>query len=124
MPGLIDTHIHFYNVMAITDPASLDEFEKHERSERLMRFLQHGITTVKSVGDPTFSILATRAKIVSGELKGPRLLASGLGITGREGHEVNSVQHMLDLVHYLADMKVDAIKLLSEGACTWQRPAP
>lgn len=27
------------------------------------------------------------------------------------------MQQMRDLVHYLADQKVDAIKLLSEGAC-------
>lgn len=135
MPGLIDTHIHFYNVFAVSDPASMDKFEEKELPERLGLFLQHGVTTIKSVGDPTSGILATRAKIISGQVRGPRLLATGCGITGRNGHpastifsknpwararfagEVDSVQQMRDLVHYLADMKVDAIKLLSEGAC-------
>jgi len=135
MPGLIDAHIHFYNVMAISDPASMTTFEETEMPARLDDFLRHGVTTIKSVGDPTSGILRTRTRIAAGELRGPRLLATGAGITGRDGHpastifgknpwararfagEVDSVQQMRDLVHYMADMKVDAIKLLSEGAC-------
>lgn len=135
MPGLIDTHIHFYDVQAVYDPESMQAFEKNELPARLDLFLQHGITTIKSVGDPTGEILDTRAKIAAGTLGGPRLLATGCGITGRDGHpavtifgsnpwararftgEIGSVQQMRDLVHYLADRKVDAIKLLSEGAC-------
>jgi len=149
MPGLIDTHIHFYDVRAVSDPESMQAFEENELPGRLDLFLQHGITTIKSVGDPTGGILETRAKIAAGTLRGPRLLATGCGITGRNGHpaatvfsgnpwararftgEVDSVQQMRDLVHYLADRKVDAIKLLSEGACAghgspkyvWQNPA-
>lgn len=148
MPGLIDAHIHFYNVFAVSDPASMDAFEENELPGRLDSFLQYGVTTIKSVGDPTSGILRTRARIVSGELRGPRLLATGCGVTGREGHpastifsknpwararfagEVGTVQEMRDLIHYLADMKVDAIKILSEGACAchsdekyvWQIP--
>jgi imidazolonepropionase-like amidohydrolase len=135
MPGLTDTHIHFYDVFAVSDPESMQAFEENELPGRLDLFLQHGITTIKSVGDPTGGILETRAKIAAGTLRGPRLLVTGCGITGRDGHpaatvfggnpwararftgEVDSVQQMRDLVHYLADRKVDAIKLLSEGAC-------
>jgi imidazolonepropionase-like amidohydrolase len=135
MPGLIDTHLHFYDVLAVSDPESMQTFEENELPGRLDLFLQHGITTIKSVGDPTGGILETRAKIAAGTLRGPRLLATGCGITGRDGHpaitvfggnpwararftgEIDSVQQMRDLVHYLADRKVDAIKLLSEGAC-------
>jgi imidazolonepropionase-like amidohydrolase len=149
MPGLIDTHIHFYDVRAVSDQESMQAFEENELPGRLDLFLQHGITTIKSVGDPTGGILETRAKIAAGTLRGPRLLVTGCGITGRDGHpaatvfggnpwararftgEVDSVQQMRDLVHYLADRKVDAIKLLSEGACAghgspkyvWQNPA-
>ncbi|MGO8758065.1 MAG: amidohydrolase family protein [Terracidiphilus sp.] len=138
MPGLIDTHIHFYDVLAVSDPESMQTFEEKELPGRLDSFLQHGITTIKSVGDPTGEILETRAKIAAGTLRGPRLLATGCGITGRNGHpaatvfggnpwararytgEIDSVQQMRDLVHYLADRKVDAIKILSEGACACQ----
>lgn len=137
MPGLIDTHIHFYDVLAVHDLKSMQAFEENELPGRLGLFLQHGITTIKSVGDPTEEILETRAKIAAGTLRGPRLLATGCGITGRDGHpsatifggnswararftgEVDSVQQMCDLVHSLADRKVDAIKLLSEGASVY-----
>jgi imidazolonepropionase-like amidohydrolase len=135
MPGLIDTHIHFYDVFAVSDPESMRVFEENELPGRLGSFLQHGITTIKSVGDPTGGILDARAKVAAGTLRGPRLLATGCGITGQDGHpaatvfsgnpwararftsEIDSVQQMRDLVHHLADRTVDAIKLLSEGAC-------
>ncbi|MEU1788102.1 amidohydrolase family protein [Streptomyces sparsogenes] len=149
MPGLIDTHVHFYDVRAVSDPDSMRAFEENELPEKLGLFLDHGITTIKSVGDPTGGILDTRARIAAGTLRGPRLLATGCGITGRDGHpaatvfsdnpwarerftgEVDSVQQIRDLVHHLADRKVDAIKLLSEGACAhsggpkylWRNPA-
>ncbi|MER8073157.1 amidohydrolase family protein [Streptomyces sp. NPDC094034] len=149
MPGLIDTHIHFYDVRAVTDPQSMRAFEENELPGRLGLFLDHGVTTIKSVGDPTGGILGMRTEIAAGTLRGPRLLATGCGITGRDGHpaatvfrgnawarerftgEVDSVQQVRDLVHHLADRKVDAIKLLSEGACAhsggpkyrWRNPA-
>ncbi|MGW2951847.1 amidohydrolase family protein [Streptomyces eurythermus] len=149
MPGLTDTHVHLYDVHAVSGPDSLRAFEEHELPRKLGLFLDHGITTVKSVGDPTDGILDTRSKIASGALSGPRLLATGCGITGRDGHpattvfgdnpwarerftgEVDSVRQMRDPVHHLADREVDAIKLLSEGACAhsggprylWRNPA-
>ena len=149
LPGLIDTHVHVYDVHAVSDPASMREFEQDALPGLLESFLQHGITTVKSVGDPTGEILGTRAEIATGALRGPRLLVTGCGITGRDGHpastvfsgnpwararfaaEVDNVQQLRDLVHRLADRNVDAIKLLSEGACpkpgapryVWQNPA-
>ncbi|NSC21989.1 amidohydrolase family protein [Streptomyces albus subsp. chlorinus] len=149
VPGLIDTHIHFYDVHAVRDPQSMRAFEEEELPGRLGLFLDHGITTIKSVGDPTDGILKTRDALAAGALRGPRLLATGCGITGRDGHpaatvfsgnpwarerfaaEVGGVREMRDLVHHLADRKVDAIKLLSEGACAhsggpaylWRNPA-
>ncbi|MFF5471415.1 amidohydrolase family protein [Streptomyces achromogenes] len=149
MPGLIDTHVHVYDVRAVTGPDSMRAFEDSELPGRLALFLDHGVTTVKSVGDPTDGILDTRSKIAAGTLEGPRLPATGCGITGRDGHpattvfgdnpwarrrftgEVGSVRQMRDLVHHLADREVDGIKLLSEGACAhsggptylWRNPA-
>jgi imidazolonepropionase-like amidohydrolase len=148
MPGLIDTHIHFYDFRVVRDPLSLQAFVAHEVQPLLNHFLESGVTTVKSVGDPTTEILETRAAIAAGTLRGPRLLTTGNGLTGRDGHpastifggnpwfraratgEVDSPQMMRDIVHHLADRKVDAIKLLSEGGCTcqsaskyiWQNP--
>ncbi len=148
MPGMIDAHVHFYDVFGVTDPASMEHFEEKEVPGLLQLFLEHGVTTLKSVGDPTGGILDIRARIAAGTLRGPRMLVTGCGITGRDGHpastifrsnpwaraqatgEVETVQQMRDLVHFLADRKVDAIKLLSEGACAcsgtekyiWQIP--
>jgi imidazolonepropionase-like amidohydrolase len=149
MPGLIDTHVHFYDVRAVSGPVSMRAFEENELPGKLGLFLDHGVTTIKSVGDPTDGILQTRGRIAAGTLRGPRLLATGCGITGRDGHpaatvfggnpwarerftgEVDSVRQIRDLVHHLADRGVDAIKLLSEGACAhsggpayrWSNPA-
>ncbi len=148
MPGLIDTHLHFYDFIVVRDPDSLDAFVCNEVPGRLNLFLQHGVTTIKSVGDPTTEILETRARVAAGAVRGPRFLTTGCGITARDGHpastifggnswfraratgEVDNPQQMRDLVHHLADRNVDAIKLLSEGGChcpsspkyIWQNP--
>lgn len=134
-PGLIDTHVHFFDFMAVTDPVSLEQFLEAKAPELLQRFLDKGVTAIKSVGDPTDAVLDLRSRIATGRLCGPRLHVTGCGLTGREGHpastifrsnswfraraagEVESPQMMRDIIHHLADLKVDAIKLLSEGGC-------
>lgn len=148
MPGLIDTHMHLFDFVRITDEESMHDYLDNEVPAVLELFLQHGVTAVKSVGDPTTEILGVRAQIAAGSLRGPRLLVTGSSITGRDGHpistvfggnrfyseaavgEVDSPQSMRDLVHELADRNVDAIKLVSEGGCcrpgspsyVWQNP--
>lgn len=135
MPGLIDTHVHFFDFRVVTDPDTLEGFVRDAAPAVLDQLLQAGVTTIKSVGDPATEILALQARLAAGSLRGPQLLATGPGLTGRDGHpastifggnpwfraratgEVDSPRMMRDLVHHLADRKVDAIKLLSEGAC-------
>ncbi|MFE6356469.1 hypothetical protein ACFVOO_26830 [Streptomyces rochei] len=51
----------------------------------------HVFDGLKSVGDPTGGILDTRAGIAEGTLRGLRLLATGCGITGRDGHPAATV---------------------------------
>jgi imidazolonepropionase-like amidohydrolase len=135
LPGLIDTHVHFFDFRVVTDPESLDGFVRDTAPTLLHQFLESGVTMIKTVGDPTTEILEMRAKLAAGVLRGPQILTTGNGLTGRDGHpastifggnpwfraratgEVDSPQMMRDLVHHLADRKVDAIKLLSEGGC-------
>ncbi len=135
MPGIIDTHVHFFDFRVVTDPDTLDAFVQDAAPMVLDQFLNAGVTTIKSVGDPATEILALQARLAGGSLRGPQLLATGPGLTGKDGHpastifggnpwfraratgEVDSPRMMRDLVHHLADRKVDAIKLLSEGAC-------
>ena len=71
MPGLIDTHVHVYDVAAVRDSDSMQDFEERTLPGLLEDFLQHGVTTIKSVGDPTIEILKTRHGIASGALRGP-----------------------------------------------------
>jgi imidazolonepropionase-like amidohydrolase len=136
MPGLIDTHVHFFDFRVVRDPVSLQAFVETEAPSLLDNFLQNGVTTIKSVGDPTDAILKLRAGLADGALRGPRLSVTGNGLTGPDGHpastifggnpwfraraagEVDGAQEMRDIVHELADRKVDAIKLLSEGGCS------
>ncbi len=135
LPGLIDTHLHFFDFRTVTDPESLEEFVRDRAPALLRQFLESGVTMIKSVGDPTTEILEMRAKLASGVLRGPQMLVTGNGLTGQDGHpastifggnpwfraratgEVDSAEMMRDMVHHLADRKVDAIKLLSEGGC-------
>lgn len=149
LPGLIDTHLHLVNFGVVTSPETWETYESGELRASLDSFLQFGITTVKSVGDPTTEILEIRGRLASGALRGPRLLVTGSGITAMDGHpattifggnpwfrarstgEVETLQQMRDLVHHLADRNVDAIKLLSQGGCwcpgspqyIWRNPA-
>ena len=148
LPGLIDTHLHFFDFTVVKDPVSLAQFVETTAPRLLQQFLDAGITSIKSVGDPTAEILDLRARLRSGSLQGPNLYTTGLGLTGRDGHpastifagnpwfraratgEVDSPQMMRDMVDHLADNGVDAIKLLSEGGCAcsgaaryiWQNP--
>ncbi|MGY4398968.1 imidazolonepropionase-like amidohydrolase [Sphingomonas sp. UYAg733] len=135
IPGLIDTHLHFFDFRVVTDPDTLDGFVREAAPVLLQQFLESGVTMIKSVGDPTTEVLDLRARLAGGALRGPQMLVTGNGLTGRDGHpastifggnpwfraratgEVESPQMMRDLVHHLADSKVDAIKLLSEGGC-------
>lgn len=135
MPGLIDTHLHFFDFRVVTDPDSLASFVRDTAPVLLQQFLDCGVTTIKSVGDPTTEVLDLRARLAARKLRGPQMLVTGNGLTGRDGHpastifggnpwfraratgEVESPEMMRDLVHHLADRKVDAIKLLSEGGC-------
>lgn len=141
LPGLIDTHVHFFDFRTVTDPESLDAFVQDRAPALLQQFLESGVTMIKSVGDPPTEVLEIRARLAAGVLRGPQMLVTGNGLTGRDGHpastifggnpwfraratgEVDSAQMMREMVHHLADRKVDAIKLLSEGGC-WCSGSP
>lgn len=142
LPGLMDVHIHLFDFNKIVDDQSMAAFIEGELPRRLMAFLERGITTVKSVGDPESEILATRARIAAGDLAGPRLFATGPGISAPHGHpgstvygrnpwyggraaaEVETAAGARAVVRRLADRGVDAIKLLAQGGCRCSRGAP
>lgn len=133
LPGLIDSHIHVLAGTAGTTEAQTRAFIKDLLQERLQSFLRHGVTTVKSTGDPTDVILKIREDLRDGTLAGPRLLVAGPVFTAPGGHpasticrgndwcranltvEVDSEQEARRQVRRLVEAGVDAIKLVYEG---------
>ncbi|CCW17791.1 amidohydrolase family protein [Sphingobium indicum BiD32] len=134
-PGLIESHIHLFDFQNAINPEAMGHYIKEELPKNLRSFLDYGITSVKSVGDPLPEIGDVRNRLASGDLSGPRLLMTGVGITAPGGHpsatvygrnpwyrlraasEIGSVDEARDVVNAMAEKGVDAIKLLLQGGC-------
>jgi imidazolonepropionase-like amidohydrolase len=140
MPGLIDCHIHLFNFWTAKDEATMAADIETELPKRLNDFLAAGVTTVKSVGDSEDDILRVRASLASGELAGPRLLATGPAFCAPGSHpattllaqnpwlrsrvavETDSPEQAREAVRRLAAKKVDAIKVVHQGGCKHGSP--
>jgi imidazolonepropionase-like amidohydrolase len=70
MPGFIDAHRHIIN-------GNPEKWLKEEAVVRMQEFLDAGYTTLLSGGGPVPGILDLKKRVDSGELKGPRIIASG-----------------------------------------------
>ncbi len=132
MPGLIDAHVHLF---AGTQGIGLNGHEKEltlDVPKRLKGYLEAGVTTIKSTGDPTSLILRLRDSLRSMPSSGPRLLVTGPGITAPQGwpthvagddgwwrsehcREVTTAREARETVRELAKQKVDAVKLYHDG---------
>ena len=71
MPGFIDAHRHIMN-------GNPEKWLKEDASVRMQEFLDAGYTTLLSGGGPVPGILELQKKVDSGEIKGPRIIASGV----------------------------------------------
>lgn len=90
MPGLIDSHVHLAapsgsGVGAVA--LSVVEWLR-DAGPRRAAYLEHGVTSVRSMGDEPGWILALRQKVADGELAGPRIFAAGPVFTTPGGHPV------------------------------------
>ena len=127
MPGLIDTHVHLAG----------GDFVPHRENESVAlaalrsaeaarRTLQAGITTVRVSGSRDFLDIDLRNAINEGLVEGPRVLASGRGITTTGGHyhnwcamEADGLDAMRRAVRQHIKRGADSIKLmLSPGIAT------
>jgi imidazolonepropionase-like amidohydrolase len=72
--GYIDDHRH---LIEGRPPADAEKFMKTQAADRMRELLQAGFTTVQSGGDNNAAILDLKRKVQSGEIKGPRIVASG-----------------------------------------------
>jgi len=70
MPGFIDAHRHIIT-------GNPEKWLKEDAVASMQEFLDAGYTTLLSGGGPVPGILELKKRVDSGELKGPRIIASG-----------------------------------------------
>ncbi|HBY93920.1 MAG: amidohydrolase family protein [Ardenticatenaceae bacterium] len=120
LPGIIDTHAHFAG--GDYDPAHEDDslaMAVLRTVPTVKRVLLAGITTVRTAGSRDHIDLDIRDAIRQGVIVGPRVIASGRGITMTGGHlheiavEVDGVDEVRREVRSQIKRGVDSIKILA-----------
>ena len=90
LPGLINMHTHmsFSAGEAIFDDHQRESYETKliRAVENMRAALRTGVTTVRDCGTLNGIAFAVRAAVESGLMLGPRVIASGAGITTTGGH--------------------------------------
>ena len=132
MPGLIDTHVHFFGLTGQGQAAFRAQI-KTLAPKYMKDFIQHGVTTVKSSADPLDLVLELRTMVNDGKILGPRILLVGPCFTAPGGHptvtlgrddpwmrseiaiEVDDEDTARREVRRLAEKGVDAIKAAVEA---------
>jgi imidazolonepropionase-like amidohydrolase len=122
MPGMIDTHVHLaggdYHPERVHESLPLASFRTVEAAKRT---LLAGFTTVRSAAARDFIDVDLRDAIDAGVIVGPRIVASGPGITMTGGHmhetamEVDGPDAVRKAVRYQIKRRVDSIKLMLSG---------
>ncbi|MBI2872185.1 MAG: amidohydrolase family protein [Chloroflexi bacterium] len=118
MPGMIDTHCHpgagDYDPDREKDSVGLAALHTYEALERTLRA---GFTTVRSAGARDYVDVDARDAIACGIIPGPRVIASGRGVTMTGGHGVGSAAEVdgVDAVRREARVQIkrgaDSIKI-------------
>lgn len=142
MPGLINAHAHLF-----ADGKPLPPILTSEKAERVVSAFMHGplggrmlrrrtrtnvmtqlasgVTTIRSLGDVRYEVVAVRDRIAAGAEPGPRVIASGplLAISG--GHGAPTIALISDdpwaarrNVRLNLRHGVDAIKIAATGGVT------
>jgi imidazolonepropionase-like amidohydrolase len=142
MPGLIDCHVHLCMGHLDTSPIGGFEVLPPSLSRPLSWFgimsfayarlaLEMGFTTLRDVGDQSYSSVALRDIINSGIVEGPRILASGPALTTTGGHfdflplwltRKDSLNYVVDGINECSQavrrnvkMRTDWIKIFATG---------
>jgi len=143
LPGLIDLHVHFdapagYTLNSSVPPLAMAWSYMRHRPHVRRAFVEHGVTTIRSVGDPVghrFGMIQRKEALEEHELAGPRLVTAGPSFTAPDGHPVSTIYEGRDWVirhatrqvtdpdtartrvRRLADQGIDGIKIIyDEGA--------
>jgi len=72
--GYIDDHRH---LIQGRDSEAVAKFMKEQAPQSMLHLLESGITTVQSGGDDNAGVLQLKHEIEIGQIKGPRIIASG-----------------------------------------------
>jgi imidazolonepropionase-like amidohydrolase len=125
LPGLINMHTHmsFSSSDSIFDDHQRESYEtKLIRSvENLKAALRTGVTTVRDCGTLNGIAFAVRAAVERGTMLGPRVIASGNGITTTGGHlwfcgvEADSDVEVRRAVRAQVKAGADFIKVFATG---------
>ena len=133
MPGLIDAHVHLFSGLKGRGEQAFRDELREDIPAILKEYLRHGVTTIKSTGDPLSLILELRHSLQQRQLPGPRLLVVGPGFTAPGGHPAVTIlkgdpwwrsQHSVEVadpdaaqqeVRRVAKAGVDAIKVIFDG---------
>jgi imidazolonepropionase-like amidohydrolase len=129
MPGLCDMHVHL-QLLGHGDYRRWHELFSADQ-ERIMaiaarQLLEAGVTCARDLGGPLEELVATRRRIASGEIPGPRLFISGpfLQRAPYEDYEeryrwgVSGAADAAAKTRRLLDAGVDVIKLIDQDQLT------
>ncbi|WP_226358754.1 amidohydrolase family protein [Pseudonocardia sp. ICBG601] len=125
LPGLINAHVHLCGDLS-RQPFDTATKGHHDElvsliHDNAMALLKGGCTTARDLGDSRGLALSLRDQINSGQVLGPRILASGTPLTTPQGHcwflggEVADRGQVDDRIKILAEAKVDWIKVMAGG---------
>lgn len=90
LPGLTDSHVHLSapsggGIGAVA--MSVVEYFRYAGPRRAA-YLEHGVTSIRGMGDDPAWILSLRRQVADGNLAGPRVFAAGPVFTAPGGHPV------------------------------------
>ena len=122
LPGLVNAHVHLCGDSRDGALERLPEFNADHLdaviSSALHDQLASGVTTVRDLGDPHWSVVDRRDAPRAGE---PHIVASGPPITSVGGHcwmmggEVAGVDALRAAVGERAERRVDVVKIMASG---------
>lgn len=97
MPGMIECHNHLALDARLPEHLGMMGNSETELAIIAMRGLEDdlmsGVTTARCMGDRHYMDVIFREQIACGNVKGPNLLAAGIGMKGRHGHGYVGMPH-------------------------------
>lgn len=107
LPGLVNLHVHLCGSGKPTSAGAAGDlidkvvgnplgrwYLRRTLRQHAQQQLASGATTVRSVGDPGFADVDVRDDFNAGKHPGPRLIASGVGVTVPGGHGAGLFAHV------------------------------